>query len=56
MTAYEGVDCTGITGLLARARTGEREALTELDERHHAEIVRIADAITGAMPRAIPPG
>ena len=43
-------------GLLARARAGEGEARTELDERHHAEMARIADAIIGAMPRAIPPG
>ena len=50
------IDSTGTTGLLAQARAGEGEARTELDKRHHAEMARIADAITGAMPRAIPPG
>jgi RNA polymerase sigma-70 factor (ECF subfamily) len=38
---------TGIADLLARARTGEREAFTELVARHHSELVRIAYAITG---------
>jgi RNA polymerase sigma-70 factor (ECF subfamily) len=47
MKAYEGVDTTATADLLARARTGEREAFTVLVERHHAELVRIAFAITG---------
>jgi RNA polymerase sigma-70 factor, ECF subfamily len=38
--------------LLARARTGEREAFTELVERHHAELVWIAYAITGDLDAA----
>ena len=46
MNAFEG-DGTGTTELLARARVGEREAFTELVARHHAELVRIAYAITG---------
>jgi RNA polymerase sigma-70 factor (ECF subfamily) len=52
MKAYEGVDTTGTAELLARARTGEREAFTELVERHHAELVRIAYAITGDLDAA----
>jgi len=52
MKAYEGVDTTATAELLARARTGEREAFTELVERHHAELVRIAYAITGDLDAA----
>lgn len=52
MKAYEGVDTTAPADLLARARTGEREAFTVLVERHHAELVRIAYAITGDLDAA----
>ena len=52
MKAYEGIATTGTAELLARARTGEREAFTELVERHHAELVRIAYAITGDLDAA----
>ena len=46
MNAYAGVARTGTEELLARAQTGEREAFTELVDRHHAELVRVAYAIT----------
>jgi RNA polymerase sigma-70 factor (ECF subfamily) len=46
MEAYKG-EVTGTAELLDRARNGEREAFTELVARHHAELVRIAYAITG---------
>ncbi|MEJ7696230.1 MAG: hypothetical protein WKF78_06335 [Candidatus Limnocylindrales bacterium] len=56
MKAYEVVDPTRTArGLLARARTGERETFTELVERHHAELVRIAYAITGDLDAARDP-
>ena len=48
MQAIES-DRTGIAELLSRARGGEREAFTELVARHHAELVRIAYAITGDL-------
>src|SRR5690349_15284470 len=50
--AVEAVDVTGQADLLARARTGEREAFTALVERHHAELVRIAFAVTGDVDAA----
>lgn len=46
MRAFEG-DGTRVAELLVRARTGERDAFTELVARHHPELVRIAYAITG---------
>jgi RNA polymerase sigma-70 factor, ECF subfamily len=52
MKAYEGIDTAGTAELLARARTGEGEAFTELVEQHHAELVRIAYAITGDLDAA----
>jgi RNA polymerase sigma-70 factor (ECF subfamily) len=52
MKAFEGVDSIGPAELLARARTGEPEAFTELVEQHHAELVRIAFAITGDIDAA----
>jgi RNA polymerase sigma-70 factor (ECF subfamily) len=52
MKAMEGIEPTTTTELFARARTGEREAFTELVERHHAELVRIAYAITGDLDAA----
>ena len=52
MNAYEGVTATGAAELLARARTGEREAFTALVEQHHAELVRIAYAVTGDLDAA----
>jgi len=38
--------------LLGRAREGDREAFTELVERHHPELVRIAYAVTGDLDAA----
>ena len=52
MTVSEALETTAQTDLLARARTGERAAFTELVERHHAELVRIAFAITGDLDAA----
>lgn len=52
MNALEGIEPTSTTELFARARTGEREAFTELVERYHAELVRIAFAITGDLDAA----
>jgi RNA polymerase sigma-70 factor (ECF subfamily) len=52
MKAYEALDTAPGDGLLARARTGEREAFTSLVELHHAELVRIAFAITGDLDAA----
>jgi len=52
VNAHELVDTTATAELLARARTGEREAFTALVERHHAELVRIAYAITGDVDAA----
>jgi RNA polymerase sigma-70 factor, ECF subfamily len=52
MEAYEGVVTTGTAELLARARTGEREAFTQLVEQYHSELVRIAYAITGDLDAA----
>ena len=52
MRAYEAVEATGQADLLARARTGERAAFAELVERHHAELVRIAFAVTGDLDAA----
>jgi RNA polymerase sigma-70 factor, ECF subfamily len=52
MKAYEAVVTASMADLLARARAGEREAFTELVEQHHAELVRIAYAITGDIDAA----
>lgn len=52
MRAYDILEATGREDLLARARTGERAAFTELVERHHAELVRIAFAVTGDLDAA----
>ena len=43
---------TGTPELLSRAQSGEREAFTELVERHHDELVRITFAITGDIDDA----
>jgi RNA polymerase sigma factor (sigma-70 family) len=43
---------TGTPDLLARAQSGEREAFTELVERHHDDLVRITFAITGDIDTA----
>jgi RNA polymerase sigma-70 factor (ECF subfamily) len=51
MKAYHG-DATGETELPALAGTGEREVFTELVARHHAELVRVAYAITGDVDAA----
>jgi len=52
MKAYAAVALIGNEELLARAQTGEREAFTELVERHHAELVRVAYAITTDLDAA----
>lgn len=52
MKAFEGVETTAATELLARAKVGERQAFTELVERHHRELVRIAYVITGDLDAA----
>ncbi len=52
VNAHELVNTTATAELLTRARTGEREAFTALVERHHAELVRIAYAITGDLDEA----
>lgn len=52
MKALEAIDAAGTAQLLARARTGERAAFTELVEQYHAELVRIAYAITGDLDAA----
>jgi RNA polymerase sigma-70 factor, ECF subfamily len=52
MRVYAAVEATGQADLLVRARSGDREAFTELVERHHAELVRIAFAITGDLDAA----
>jgi len=46
------VTAEGTAELLARARAGERDAFTELVERHHQELVRISYAITGDLDAA----
>jgi RNA polymerase sigma-70 factor (ECF subfamily) len=52
MRAYEALEQTERVDLLARAQTGERAAFTELVERHHAELIRIAFAVTGDLEAA----
>src|SRR6478735_384571 len=42
----------GTAELLSRARAGDRDAFTELVERHHPELVRISYAITGDLDAA----
>ena len=43
---------SGAEDLLARARGGDRAAFTELVERHHPELVRMAFAVTGDIDAA----
>jgi hypothetical protein len=52
MKALEAIDTVGTAQLLARAQIGERAAFTELVEQYHAELVRIAYAITGDLDAA----
>jgi RNA polymerase sigma-70 factor (ECF subfamily) len=52
MSGYAEVAATGTSELLERARSGEREAFTELVERHHPELVRIAYAVIGDLDGA----
>jgi RNA polymerase sigma-70 factor (ECF subfamily) len=52
MNAYEVVGSPPADDLLERAKAGDRAAFTELVERHHAELVRIAFAITGDLDAA----
>jgi RNA polymerase sigma-70 factor (ECF subfamily) len=52
MNAFAQPVATGTPDLLARAQSGEREAFTELVERHHDELVRISYAITGDLDAA----
>src|SRR4051794_39193782 len=42
----------GLAELLARAQAGDRDAFTELVERHHTELVRIAYVVTGDIDAA----
>jgi RNA polymerase sigma-70 factor (ECF subfamily) len=51
MRAYAEAS-VGTAELLARARTGEREAFTELVDRYHGELVRICYAITNDIEAA----
>lgn len=53
MEAYEAIASAETALLLARARGGEREAFTALVQQHHAELVRIAYAITGDLEAAL---
>jgi len=50
--AFAEVAAPGSAELLARARSGEREAFTELVERYHPEFVRIAYAVVGDLDAA----
>ncbi|HUP83450.1 MAG TPA: sigma-70 family RNA polymerase sigma factor [Candidatus Limnocylindria bacterium] len=52
MNAFAQPVVTGTPDLLARAQSGEREAFTELVQRHHDELVRISFAITGDLDAA----
>ena len=52
MSAQERTDPTATAELLARARSGERGAFTELVDRHHAELVRVSYVITGDLDAA----
>jgi RNA polymerase sigma-70 factor (ECF subfamily) len=51
MRAYVAAS-TRTAELLARARSGEREAFTEMVERYHSELVRICFAITNDIEGA----
>ncbi len=51
MKAYAEV-AAGTAELLARARMGEADAFTELVERHHPDLVRVAYAVTGDLDSA----
>jgi len=53
MNAYAQPIVTGTSDLLARAQAGDREAFTELVDRHHGELVRISFAITTDMDDAL---
>ena len=52
MNAQGRADPTTTAELLALARSGDRQAFTELVDRHHAELVRIAYAVTGDLDAA----
>jgi RNA polymerase sigma-70 factor, ECF subfamily len=53
MSALDTIEtATAAAELLARAKIGEREAFTELVERHHRDLVRVAYAITGDLDAA----
>jgi RNA polymerase sigma-70 factor (ECF subfamily) len=52
MEASKAIASSEPAALLARARGGEREAFTAFVERHHAELVRIAYAVTGDLEAA----
>ena len=53
MNAYAGVAPTGTEELLARAQTGEREAFTELVDRHQRPVSteRLAEALQPMMEK-----
>jgi RNA polymerase sigma-70 factor, ECF subfamily len=52
MSAHERADQTAEADLLALARSGDRVAFTELVDRYHAELVRIAYVVTGDLDAA----
>ena len=52
MRTFAGVRTDATGDLLTRARAGEREAFTALVEQRHAELVRIAYAVTGDLDAA----
>jgi RNA polymerase sigma-70 factor, ECF subfamily len=52
MSAHERAETTTTAELLALAQSGQRQAFTELVDRHHAELVRIAYVITGDLDAA----
>lgn len=52
MSVPEEARATTTAELLARARSGDRQAFTDLVDRHHAELVRIAYVVTGDLDAA----
>ena len=52
MKAYAGIADMAPAELLEHAQAGDREAFEEVVDRHHAELVRIAYAITGDLDAA----
>jgi RNA polymerase sigma-70 factor, ECF subfamily len=52
MNAHGRADPATTAELLDLARSGDRQAFTELVDRHHAELVRIAYVVTGDLDAA----